>query len=238
MPFTRHDFVETVSVGAASLLAIASARAASAPPAGQTIVNLDDRITFKQQLEHSIDPMVLMSAFWSFPTRSIISWKASKSSLRSCGDTRARSRPSFIAASPVSSLFMNYIVWESVDTFRHGYELPEFQAQLKQSPRAPLSRRVFFKGSPCRVCVLAREPSPRSDFGAPPQTTFVRKGRLPMSALESKATFEKGLVQWRKADIWPNGEVSQDCTTRARRRMLETWRSGALKDYLGISART
>jgi hypothetical protein len=200
-PFTRHDFVETVSLGAASLPAIASARAASAPPAGQTIVNLDDRITFKQQLEHSIDPMVLMSAFWSFPTRSIISWKASKSSLRSCGDTRARSRPSFIAASLVSSLFMNYIVWESVDTFRHGYELPEFQAQLKQSPRAPLSRRVFFKGSPCRVCVLAREPSPRSDFGAPPQTTFVRKGRLPMSALESKATFEKGLVQWRKDDI-------------------------------------
>ena len=87
MPFTRHDFVETVSVGAASLLAIASARAASAPPAGQvpTIVNLDNRITFKQQLEHNIDPMVLMSAFWSFPTRSIISWKASKSSLPSCG---------------------------------------------------------------------------------------------------------------------------------------------------------
>jgi hypothetical protein len=93
MPFTRHDFVETVSVGAAlsSLLAIASARAASAPPAGQvpTIVNLDDRITFKQQLEHNIDPMVLMSAFWSLPIKSIISWKASKSCLRSCGDSRA-----------------------------------------------------------------------------------------------------------------------------------------------------
>jgi quinol monooxygenase YgiN len=31
-----------------------------------------------------------------------------------------------------SSLFMNYIVWESVEAFRRGYELPEFQTQLKQ----------------------------------------------------------------------------------------------------------
>jgi hypothetical protein len=29
-----------------------------------------------------------------------------------------------------SSLFMNYIVWERVDDFKRGYELPEVQAQL------------------------------------------------------------------------------------------------------------
>jgi hypothetical protein len=71
MPFIRRDFVQTVSVGAAlsSLLTIAPARAASTPPAGQvpTTVNLDDRITCKQQLEHNIGPVVLMSTFLVLP---------------------------------------------------------------------------------------------------------------------------------------------------------------------------
>jgi heme-degrading monooxygenase HmoA len=29
-----------------------------------------------------------------------------------------------------TSLFMNYIVWEWVDDFKRGYELPEVEAQL------------------------------------------------------------------------------------------------------------
>ena len=44
-----------------------------------------------------------------------------------------------------SSLFMNYIVWESVDAFRHGYELPEFQAQLKQYPPGTVVSASFFQ---------------------------------------------------------------------------------------------
>jgi hypothetical protein len=40
-------------------------RAEVAPATGQAtkIVNLDDRVTFKQQLEHNIGPVVLMSTF-------------------------------------------------------------------------------------------------------------------------------------------------------------------------------
>jgi len=44
-----------------------------------------------------------------------------------------------------SSLFMNYIVWESVDAFRHGYELPEFQTQLKQYPPGTVVSASFFQ---------------------------------------------------------------------------------------------
>ena len=29
---------------------------------------------------------------------------------------------------------MNYVIWESTDAFKHGFESPEFQAQLKQYP--------------------------------------------------------------------------------------------------------
>ena len=44
-----------------------------------------------------------------------------------------------------SSLFMNYIVWESVDAFKRGYELPEFQAQLKQYPAGTVVSASFFQ---------------------------------------------------------------------------------------------
>jgi hypothetical protein len=50
-----------------------------------------------------------------------------------------------------SSLFMNYVIGESVDAFRRGCELPEFQAQLKQYPPGTVSRRASFKGSPYRA---------------------------------------------------------------------------------------
>ncbi|HEY6387268.1 MAG TPA: hypothetical protein VIX91_16455 [Candidatus Acidoferrum sp.] len=43
-----------------------------------------------------------------------------------------------------SCLFMNYVVWESTDTFKRGYELPEFQAQLKQYPPGTAVSAFFF----------------------------------------------------------------------------------------------
>jgi hypothetical protein len=67
MSFTRRDFVKTASIGTVltSLLEIVPAAADGAPATGQgtKIVNLDDRVTFKQQLEHNIGPVVLMSTF-------------------------------------------------------------------------------------------------------------------------------------------------------------------------------
>jgi hypothetical protein len=38
-------------------------RGSPATGQGTKIVNLDDRVTFKQQLEHNIGPVVLMSTF-------------------------------------------------------------------------------------------------------------------------------------------------------------------------------
>jgi hypothetical protein len=49
---------------------------------------------------------------------------------------------------------MNYIVWESIDAFRHGYELPEFQAQLKQYPPGIVVSASFFQRIAIRgMCV-------------------------------------------------------------------------------------
>ena len=44
-----------------------------------------------------------------------------------------------------SSLFMNYMIWESAEAFRRGYELPDFQAQLKQYPPGTVVSASFFQ---------------------------------------------------------------------------------------------
>lgn len=44
-----------------------------------------------------------------------------------------------------SCLFMNYVVWESVADFKRGYQLPEFQAQLKSYPASTVVTVNFFQ---------------------------------------------------------------------------------------------
>ena len=65
MPLTRREVVQTASLGTVLASFLKATPAVSAPTAGQgtRIVNLDDRVAFKQQLEHNIGPAVLMSTF-------------------------------------------------------------------------------------------------------------------------------------------------------------------------------
>jgi quinol monooxygenase YgiN len=149
MSFTRRDFVKTASIGTVltSLLEIAPAAAEGAPATGQgaKIVNLDDRVTFKQQLEHNIGPVVLMSTFLVPPDQVDSFLEGFKKQF-----AIMRKQPGLISAQlhrgiAGSSLFMNYIVWESIDAFKHGYELPEFQAQLKQYPPGTVVSASFFQ---------------------------------------------------------------------------------------------
>ena len=71
MPLTRRH-LQIASVGAAlgSLLDFVPAHAATADSTSEhqaKIVNLDDRVTFAQQLEHNVGPVVLMSTFLVAP---------------------------------------------------------------------------------------------------------------------------------------------------------------------------
>jgi quinol monooxygenase YgiN len=126
MPLTRRELVQTASLGAvlASLLRETPAVSAPAADQGTKIVNLDDRITFQQQLEHNIGPVVLMSTFLVPPDQVDNFLEGFKEQF-----AIMRKQPGLISAQlhrgiAGSSLFMNYIVWESVDAFKHGYELP------------------------------------------------------------------------------------------------------------------
>jgi heme-degrading monooxygenase HmoA len=150
MPFTRRHLLQTASVGAAlgTLLDVAPALAATGESTGgdgAKIVNLDDRVTFRQQLEHNIGPVVLMSTFLVAPDQVDDFLEGFKKQF-----AIMRKQPGLISAQlhrgiAGSSLFMNYIIWETVDAFKRGYELPEFQAQLKQYPPGTVVSASFFQ---------------------------------------------------------------------------------------------
>ena len=93
MSLSRRDFVRSASIeaGLASVLEIVPASAESSPTASQgtKIINLDDRVSFKQQLERNVGPVVLMSTFLVPPIRSTSFSRASGNSSRSCGSKRA-----------------------------------------------------------------------------------------------------------------------------------------------------
>jgi hypothetical protein len=87
MPLTRRH-LQIASVGAAlgSLLDFVPAHAATADSTSEhqaKIVNLDDRVTFAQQLEHNVGPVVLMSRFSSPRNMSTSFLNVSRSSLQS-----------------------------------------------------------------------------------------------------------------------------------------------------------
>jgi heme-degrading monooxygenase HmoA len=42
---------------------------------------------------------------------------------------------------------MNYVIWESTDAFKHGFESPELQAQLKQYPRPFAALLVVYRSA-------------------------------------------------------------------------------------------
>jgi heme-degrading monooxygenase HmoA len=150
MPFTRRDFVQTGSVGAVlgTLEEVTPALAADAQRStgeAAKIIDLDDRVTFKQQLEHNIGPVVLMSTFL-VPSDQVDNFLEGFKKQFAI----MRKQPGLISAQlhrgiAGSGLFMNYIVWESVEAFRRGFELPEFQAQLKQYPPGTVLSASFFQ---------------------------------------------------------------------------------------------
>jgi hypothetical protein len=49
--------------------------------------------------------------------------------------------------------FCRYVMRESTDVFKHGFELPEFLAQLNQYPPGTEVSLLYFRGWRCQECV-------------------------------------------------------------------------------------
>jgi heme-degrading monooxygenase HmoA len=140
MKTDRRYLLQAMSVGAllAPVLSLESAFAesdsGSQNAGGAKLVQMDPNVSFAKQIEHNVAPVVLLSTFLVRPeyVDDFLSGFQKQFAIM-------RKQPGLISAQlhrgiAGSNLFMNYVVWESTDAFRHGFESPEFQTQLKQYP--------------------------------------------------------------------------------------------------------
>jgi heme-degrading monooxygenase HmoA len=124
-------FVPVLSLGAA----FGSQGDPKSQSAGQTkLVDMDPNVSFTEQIERNVAPVVLLSTF-------LVKSEYINDFLNGFQKQFAimRRQPGLISAQlhrgiGGSCLFMNYVIWESTDAFKRGFELPEFQLQLKQYP--------------------------------------------------------------------------------------------------------
>src|ERR1700740_1477256 len=95
---------------------------------------MDPNVSFARKIKRKADSVVLLSTFLVRPEHVddfLVGFRKQFAIMRK--------QPGLISAQlhrgiAGSCLFMNYVIWESTDAFKHGFESPEFQAQVKQYP--------------------------------------------------------------------------------------------------------
>jgi len=112
------------------------------------IIQMDPDVSFSRQIERNTAPVVLLSTFLVKPEFVGVFLSGFQKQF-----AIMRKQPGLISAQlhrgiAGSCLFMNYVVWESTDAFKRGFELPEFQAQLKQYPLGTEVSAFFFQRVP------------------------------------------------------------------------------------------
>jgi|SRR5580704_13340319 heme-degrading monooxygenase HmoA len=142
MKVDRRGLLQAMSVGAAlaPVLSLNSAFASEGDSSGQEaspgakFVQMDPNVSFDKQIAENVAPVVLLSTFLVKPEHvdEFLAGFRKQFGIM-------RKQPGLISAQlhrgiAGSCLFMNYVIWESTDGFKHGFESPEFQAQLKQYP--------------------------------------------------------------------------------------------------------
>jgi heme-degrading monooxygenase HmoA len=114
--------------------AFASDDDSSSQDTATKLIQMDPNVSFAKQIEHNVAPVVLLSTFLVKPEHvdDFLNGFQKQFAIM-------RKQPGLISAQlhrgiAGSYLFMNYVIWESTDAFKHGFESPEFQVQLKQYP--------------------------------------------------------------------------------------------------------
>jgi heme-degrading monooxygenase HmoA len=115
---------------------------------------LDDRVTFMEQLQHPSGPVVLINTFHVAPDDVeglLEAW---------AGDAAfMKQQPGFISAqlhggTAGSTTFVNIAVWESSQALGEAFRSPEFQSRAARYPdSAVASPHVFEKLAVPGICV-------------------------------------------------------------------------------------
>jgi heme-degrading monooxygenase HmoA len=134
-----------LSLVAAPVLSLSAYPALSSDKSSTKIVEFDERVPFAEQLKHDEAPVVLLSTFLVAPgyeEEFLAGFKKQFAIMHGQPGLISAQLHKAIAG---SGLFMNYVVWESVEDFKRGFESEAFQAQLKEYPPGTVVSAGFFQ---------------------------------------------------------------------------------------------
>lgn len=117
-------------------------------------VEMDERVSVRDQLEDTGGPVILINKFTVKPDEAehlVSAWAHDAAWMKR--------QPGFISAQlhrgiAGSGVFLNYAVWESTAHFRAAFTNPEFQARLSHYPSSAIaSPHLFRKIAVPGICV-------------------------------------------------------------------------------------
>ena len=118
------------------------------------IVEMDENVTLKSQLEEDVGPVILLNKFTVKP-------EDVDQFLKIFADTTKmfKQQHGFISAQlhhgiGGSNTFFNYVVWESAEHFKHAFNRPEFGSSMADVlPNTIMSPHLFKKVAVSGICV-------------------------------------------------------------------------------------
>ena len=118
------------------------------------IVEMDENVTLKSQLEENVGPVIVLNKF-------TVKSEDVDQFLKVFEDTTKvfKQQPGFISAQlhrgiGGSNTFFNYVVWESAKHFKQAFSRPEFRSSMADVlPNTTMSPHLFKKVAVPGVCV-------------------------------------------------------------------------------------
>jgi heme-degrading monooxygenase HmoA len=118
------------------------------------IVEMDEDVTLKSQLEEDVGSVILLNKFTVRPEDVDQFLK-----LFAATTEMFKQQPGFISAQlhrgiGGSSTFFNYVVWESAEHFKRAFNRPEFRSSMADLlPNTVMSPHLFKKVAIQGICV-------------------------------------------------------------------------------------
>jgi heme-degrading monooxygenase HmoA len=118
------------------------------------LVEMDERVTLADQMGLTIGPVILINKFTVVEEDAdqlLRAWAADAAWMKQ--------QPGFISTQlhrgvGGSCVFLNYAVWESMESFRRAFAAPEFEASLGAYPSSTVaSPHLFQKVAVPGICV-------------------------------------------------------------------------------------
>jgi heme-degrading monooxygenase HmoA len=118
------------------------------------IVEMDENVTLKLQLEEDVGPVIVLNKF-------TVKSEDVDQFLKVFEDTTKvfKQQPGFISAQlhrgiGGSNTFFNYVVWESAEHFKQAFSRPEFGSSMADVlPNVTMSPHLFKKVAVPGICV-------------------------------------------------------------------------------------